>query len=365
MNKLSVSEINRAVDNAKDQFRSLDKTRKLFYEFSVIMASNPSQAVTYGGGSNESGKGSAYDDFCSSLENLLSNEDVAYITVRWWDTNGTKKSNPGQINIAIQSTRAGQPIMMPQQQAQEQPAKVEPQVQIPVKGNSLGAVLNLLGLGGENLAGVDDDIAGIGAVLAVRDKMTEQKYESKEQQRQIGELSQKNLQLRDELDKVKDELAKAEKKIERLEDKNYELEEEATKLRKMKGMAGMAGVVGAELLTNFAKKHAGGLGSVIGANRGVVLGLIDAIVNNEEDEAAEMEALEQPMAQASVAPATDIAPASVSLAGEENADFARIKTFLMDLTPEESQQMFSIIIYLDENRDKISSFATAVEKLKE
>lgn len=250
------------INDIKQRVEALDSGR-LFYEIWCFTPENSQEYQIYAQGNNKTEK--CAQKFNVELDKVLANPNVAQIRVAL----KSNRKNYGNVEIVIQPAYqratpqiAPMKVDMPQNPTNEaQPtAAAQPDV-----FNGLG-FLKLLGLG-EMLNGAEDDgMNGLGAVLAVRDKMIENRFEArdkdKELNRIVGEnavLQHKNAELEKEITTLNAIIDKSEDEIEELADKLAEYEK-INPRREMIG--GLASPILTEALLGVVRKtkYAGLLG---------------------------------------------------------------------------------------------------------
>ena len=244
MNKeLSITEVNQQVAEIKNQMKGFDSGR-LNYE---IRTFNPNLSQEYqlvAKGTNV--KGSVYEKFSNEIDTILNSPSVARIKISCKDS----RKPLMDVELILRGAYSHlTPVLTPiveQKPAQEQSQQAYYQ-QTPQPNPLAGlGILNLLGFG-EMLNGVNDEMGGLGAVLAVRDKVIEKKFEERDNQREhdrlVGEnaiLKQKIEEFEKEIKSLNGELDEAEDKIDDLEDELSEYTKLNPKRDVVSGLGGLA-----------------------------------------------------------------------------------------------------------------------------
>ena len=225
------------------------------------------------------------DIFNSALNMLLSNPTVTIIRVCFWGQGrDTAESSctivledgyqlPQYPTLPTEEPPAAQPVPQPQPQ---------PAISLEGLGANMKAMLSLLGLADTGLGALDDKTNGLGTVLQIRDKMIEKRYEDRDRERKLGELTSENRRMADELKRVTKALSDAENKVEELSEKNDELKE---KLRELKPN-GMLGALATQAVTAGLGNLAVRMAPAFGMKREVIASALAGDLDEEDDEPA-------------------------------------------------------------------------------
>ncbi|MBR6249754.1 MAG: hypothetical protein IKR17_00990, partial [Bacteroidales bacterium] len=240
----------------------------------------------------------------------------------------------------------------------------QPQQQ-PMQG--LGSLETLMGIAFGGLAGTQEGSA-VNAMFGVRDQLVRneferkadlmrQDYERKQTEREINELKES----RDNYRKRVEELERQNEAMSReIRDKNDELEDAESRieeLERMKPEASIAGValtgVGAKIAETLLLRHAGTVGKLFGVEKEAMLGMLTDDLN------------EQPETPQQAAP-TASAPVVVSEATdgtdeEQDSRISSLKVLFNSLSETEQNDFWSVVLFIDEHRDKLHQMAMSIE----
>ena len=261
--ELSPADLINQVNDIKARVLSLDNSSRVYYEIWGFNPVSSPEFQSYGKGNNKTEK--CYSKFESDLDRLLASPNVVQIKITLKD--GRKDLGNSELTLkpAYQSVT---PTVLPAKmekaevaQAQTPTAQPQPQ-QTPFNGVGF---LKLLGFG-EMLNGVDDDFGGLGSVLAIRDKLIENRFVQLDKDRQINSvieenavLKHKNKELENKIEQLSGEIDEYESSIGDLEDKIAEYEKLNPKRNIISGLAGS--ILENSLLGFVSKtKYAGLLG---------------------------------------------------------------------------------------------------------
>jgi tetrahydromethanopterin S-methyltransferase subunit B len=125
--------------------------------------------------------------------------------------------------------------------------------------------LKLLGFG-EMLNGTDDDFGGLGSVLAIRDKMIENRFEQRDKEREINRVIEENAVLKHQNKELANKIEQLNGEIDDNEDSISELETKLAEYEKLNPkrdmISGLAGMIAENALLGIVSKtkYAGLLG---------------------------------------------------------------------------------------------------------
>lgn len=237
------------INDIKQRVATLDAGR-LYYEIWCFTTENSQEYQIYAKGDNKNGT-KCSPKFNTELDTVLANPNVAHIRV-------SLKSNRkqfGDVEIVIQPAyQRNHPTLTPMkvdmptttpQPTFEQPQGTQAQPNI---FNGLG-FLKLLGLG-EMLNGAEnDEFNGLGAVLAVRDRMIENKFEARDKDRELQRIVGENAVLQHKNTELEKEIKTLNGTIEKAEDEIADLEEKLSEYEKLNPKREMIGGLASPILT--------------------------------------------------------------------------------------------------------------------
>lgn len=235
------------INDIKQRVATLDAGR-LYYEIWCFTTENSQEYQIYAKGDNKNGT-KCSPKFNTELDTVLANPNVAHIRV-------SLKSNRkqfGDVEIVIQPayqrnhpTLTPMKIDMPTPQPtleQTQTAQAQPNI-----FNGLG-FLKLLGLG-EMLNGTEnDEFNGLGAVLAVRDRMIENKFEARDKDRELQRIVGENAVLQHKNTELEKEIKTLNGTIDKAEDEIADLEEKLSEYEKLNPRREMIGGLASPIIT--------------------------------------------------------------------------------------------------------------------
>lgn len=257
--ELSAAGIINQVDEVKSRISNLDNSSRVYYEILGFNPTSSSDYKVFAKGSNKEEK--CYPKFETQLDALLSNTEIAKIKVTVKD--GRKDLGSSEITIkpAYQSfTPSLVPMKVEKIEAQAQPTAPQPAMAF----NGVG-FLKLLGFG-EMLNGVDDDFGGLGSVLAIRDKLIENRFEQRDKEREIQRVIEENAVLKHQNKTLENTIEQLNGEIDNYEDSIGDLEDKLAEYEKLNPkrdiISGLAGHILENSLLGFASKtkYAGLLG---------------------------------------------------------------------------------------------------------
>ncbi len=256
------------------------------------------------------------DDFNAKLDELSRNDAVGRLTVKITDLN---RRNPECYTVVLREAYASYPVRVqtemgkrPTAAEEQQVMMVRPQERHASPFGGLGSILGLLagdmgGLGDVNDGEASKELQGLHALLNFRDQRKDEQYaraklternESLEQQ--LREAQEREAQLKAamkaqeekftrELDAARQELRKMEEAMEDLKSDNEEMTERLHKANPDNSIFGVSmsqlgGRIAHAALENFARSHAGLVGSLMGVGKDQFLGMLDERNYQQEDE---------------------------------------------------------------------------------
>lgn len=312
------------------------------------------------------------EKFAEHLNSAVSNPSNVKVSVTLKGGGGEEK---GKFSITLRDEYGDFP--MHDYDRNIVPHTEEPQVQQSQQNmQGLGSLNDLLGMAFGGLGGIQEN-SGLGAILGVRDQLIRNEYDRRDMQRQYQhereadnlriEFERKNTErqineLRDERDQYKKEvkqlqgeLSTAEAQLKSKDAEIAQMNVRIDELEAMKPDASIAGValtgVGAKIAETLLMRHAGTVGKLFGVGKDEMLGML------AEDNAEPT--VPTPQSDANVA-------TPVVMADDDNEPtderLASIKLFFNSLTEEQRTDFFTLVLFVDENRDKLHQMALSISK---
>lgn len=259
----STANIINQINEIKTRVSGLDKQGRVFYEIWGFNPASSSEFQLYGKGNNR--KEACYPHFETELDTVLASPTIVHIKIQLKD--GRKDLGGAEIVIkpAYQSAAPTLlPIKEEKHNQQQQPAAAQPQ-------NGLGGTnfMQMLGqafLGVSGLNGMNDEMGGLGMVMAIQEKVIGDKYEKQRQEERLQTIIENNAVLKSENTKLQAEIDKLNGEIDDNEDKIDELETQLSEYEKLNPkrnmISGLAGQVAETALLGIISKtkYAGLLG---------------------------------------------------------------------------------------------------------
>lgn len=362
----NVAMINKQVEDICGTVESLNRAGRIRYSMHVLNPTLGHEPVQQHRGSNADNNEQAVPQnwyygsemptkFREQLTELVNNPSVAKIFIDIKDGASQQKA---KFEIVLRDEYTN----YPQPQQQMQPAQPTQQPAQPMGGSIFG-MDNMNDFFTAMFGGLSGtERSGLGAVIGFRDQLVKNEYERrdaerehlagiervrneyerKELDRQLADVRKERDDAKSQVRELEEKLRRAERDIEKKEDEIYDLEEKVTELEKMKPEHSLMGVsltgIGTKVVETLAMKHAGTLGKLLGVDKESMLGMLQA--DNEEP---------MPMPQQSE-------QCTVTMDGDENPRAARVeslRTLIYSLSEDEFEAFWSVICFIDENRDKM------------
>ncbi len=314
------------------------------------------------------------DKFAEHLNAAVSNPSNVKVGVIIKGGGGEEK---GKFTITLRDEYGEFPMQDYDRNITPHTSEAQPQQPQPQTMQGLGSLNELLGMAFGGLNGTQEG-GGLGAILGVRDQLIRNEYDRRDMQRQyqhereadnlrleferkntqkqIDDLRTERDQYKKECDQLKGELNSAEATIKSKDAEIAKMNTRVDELEAMKPEASIAGValtgVGARIAETLLLKHAGTVGKLFGVGKDEMLGMLT------EDNTAEPEpTAPQPTANIS-------APAVVVNGDDEPTDerLASIRLFFDSLTDEQRNDFYTLVLFVDENRDKLHQMALSINK---
>jgi len=253
---MSTTSIINQIKDIKARVANLDNSGRVFYEIWGFFPASSSEYQNYGKGSNRDG--ACYPAFESQVDTLLSSPDVAKIKITLKDS----RKDLGGVEITIKPayqniTPSLVPMKVEKAEVQVQQPQQSAQPQTPFNGVGF---LKLLGFG-EMLNGTDDDFGGLGSVLAIRDKLIENRFEQRDKEREMGRIIEENAVLKHQNKELESKIEQLNGEIDNYEDSIGDLEDEIAEYQRLNPkrdlFSGLLGMVADNTLTSVASKAAG------------------------------------------------------------------------------------------------------------
>lgn len=276
--ELSITEINNSVNSIIEQVSQNDN-KGLRYEIYTLNPSLSANEQRYATGDNK-GDLSCTKQIKSIIETLLNNNNIVKIRVVLKTLNGRVIN---ESELVIKPTYGSSPVFYAPQKIDSKPIEPTPQNVSQNNANpnmNLYNILTLMGFDASKLNGVDDPINGLGAIMDIREKQIEKRYEDREKQNRYEQLIVEKAKVEEKYEELAKQYQALEKENDKLNDKIDELEEDIEELEKLKPENSLAGVSIVGALTNVAenmlRRHAGTVGKLLGTDKETMLGMLDS-----------------------------------------------------------------------------------------
>lgn len=271
--ELSITEINNSVSSIIEQVRQSDN-KGLRFEIYTLNPTLSSEEQRYAIGDNK-GEISCTKQIQSILETLLNNKNVVNIRVVLKTMNGKVIS---ESNLPLKSAYGeNSQVFIPTRQKEIK--EEQPKINGESNNMTLYNILTLMGFDTSGLNGIDDPINGLGAIMNIREKQIEKRYEERDRQNRYEQLVVEKAKIEEKYDELQKQYNSLVKENEKLYDKIDVLEEDIESLEKLKPENSIAGVSIVGALTNVAenmlRKHAGTIGNLLGTDKETMLGMLD------------------------------------------------------------------------------------------
>ncbi len=262
----STADIIKQVNEIKTRVSGLDKQGRVFYEIWGFNPSSSSEFQLYGKGNNR--KEACYPHFETELDTVLASPTIVHIKVHLKD--GRKDLGGAEI-IIKPAYQSAIPTLLPIKEEknnnntqQQQPTAAQPQNGI--GGTNFMQMLGQAFLGVSGLNGMNDEMGGLGMVMAIQEKVIGDKYEKQRQEERLQTIIENNAILKNENEKLQAEINKLNGEIDENEDKIDELETQLSEYEKLNPkrdmISGLAGMIAENALLGIVSKtkYAGLLG---------------------------------------------------------------------------------------------------------
>jgi hypothetical protein len=229
--ELSAAGIINQVNEIKTRVSGLDKQGRVFYEIWGFNPVSSSEFQLFGKGNNR--KEACYPHFENELNAVLSSPTIVHIKIHLKD--GRKDLGSSEIVIKP-AYPTNTPTLLPI--AVEKPDNTQPQAAAAQPQNGFGNVnfIQMLGqafLGVTGLSGVNDEMSGLGTIMAIQEKVIGDKYEKQRQEDRLQGIIEKNAVLKSDNEKLQTEINKLNGEIDDNEDRIDELEKQVAEYEKL------------------------------------------------------------------------------------------------------------------------------------
>jgi len=260
--ELSTAGIINQVNEIKTRVSGLDKTSRLYYEIWGFNPASSPDFQLFGKGNNR--KGACYPLFETELDTVLASPAIVHIKINLKD--GRKDLGGAEIVIKP-AYQTATPALMPIKV--EKSDNTQQQPQRPQNGLGGANFMQILGqafLGVTGLNGVNDEMGGLGMVMAIQEKVIGDKYEKQRQEERLEGIIEKNAILKSENEKLQAEINRLNGEIDDNEDTIDELQNKLAEYERLNPkrdmISGLAGVIAENALLGIVSKtkYAGLLG---------------------------------------------------------------------------------------------------------
>ena len=268
-NELSTAGIINQVNEVKTRVSGLDKQGRVFYEIWGFNPASSSEFQLFGKGNNR--KEACYPHFENELNAVLASPTIVHIKIHLKDGRKDLGSSEILIKPAYQTaTPALLPIPKEEKLDMAQP-QPQPQPQNGIGGINFIQMLGQAFLGITGLSGVNDEMSGLGTIMAIQEKVIGDKYEKQRQEDRLQGIIENNAVLKSDNEKLQAEINRLNGEIDNNEDRIDELEKQVAEYEKLNPkrdmISGLAGQVAQNALLGIISKtkYAGLLGLDEGA----------------------------------------------------------------------------------------------------
>lgn len=303
------------------------------------------------------------EKFAEQLNTVVSNPSNVKVAVTIKDGSNNVK---GQYNITLQEQyenfRMQDPdsAVVPQQQQQ-------PQQQNSLQG--LGSLNELLGMAFGGLSGTQEG-SGLGAILGVRDQLLRnhydrevdsirQDYERKQNEREIDELRKERDNYRKKVEELNRECDDLKREFDNQTRELEDAEERIEELEKMKPEASVAGValtgIASQVAETLLLRHSGTIGKLFNVDKDAMLGMLTDDLKKKPEE--------QPQQAVPTMDAPIVVSEGTDGTNEpQDERVKRMQSLFNSLSEDEQSDFWTIVLYLDENRNMMHEVAIGIEK---